>query len=145
MIVAIVYIILVMPVRGFISDEYFLFFGICTFIMIQYFRIALFERRVMWTQPILIKAILCIGNIPFFFFMIKWFLSFITQFEDYNFTGIGVAIKDIYPGLLESKYTYLRAVTFFSGVATLILIIVFELRMIYSVFRYSEALRDKKG
>ena len=98
----------------------------------------MFERKIVWTQPFAAKAFLGILNIPLFFFMMRWLLMFITQFEVYNFTGVGSIIQDILPGLAAENYNYLRKATFICGISTIILIFVFEIRMIYSVFRYRE-------
>ena len=65
-------------------------------------------------------------------------MGFLEQFEEYNFTGIGMVIKDIFPGLGIQGYSILRTETYIIGISSLILIVLFNLRMIYSLFKYRE-------
>lgn len=63
---------------------------------------------------------------------------FIGQFEDYNYTGVGVPAPDIRPGLGADGFSSLRTMTIFAGAAGLILTAACQLRVIYSVFKYRQ-------
>lgn len=138
LIIGIVFILLIFPFQHFISLKYKLGLLIGLFISIQYFRIILFERSIAWLRPFYIKAFICLLNIPIFFLVLTHFLHFIRQFEDYNYTGIGFIAKDIFEGLSGGGYSWLRSSTFLLGIASMILIVLLNFRLIYSVFKYRE-------
>mgnify|MGYP005668312239 CR=1 FL=1 len=114
----------------------FLLIGVV--ICIQYFRITLFERSIVWLRSFYVRALLGLLNIPLFFVVLTNFMHLIHQFEDYNYTGIGFVVHDILPGLNGQGYNWLRTVTFFLGIASMILIVLLNFRLIYSVFAYRE-------
>jgi len=120
----------------FVSYSFLVFLALGIVIIVQYFRVVVNERAVFWIRPFAVKVLFGIGNIALFFYVLTEFMHFISQFEDYNYSGVGVIIKDIYPGLSAESYNALRSTTFFVGITTLILIVLFEFRIVYSVFKY---------
>ena len=103
MIVAIFFIV-VMPFSDKISNNYLLYYMVNIFLVVQYFRVVLNERKVIWIQPLPVKIFFGFGNIALFILSIRFFMNFIVQFEDYNFNGVGMVIKDIYPELSAHAY-----------------------------------------
>jgi len=136
LVIGIIFVIMVYPFMDYVSTDYLLYFAANIFLVVQFFRVVIFERKVIWIQPFIMKAIIGLGSIALFILSIRFFMYFITQFEDYNYTGIGSVIKDISPGLSASNYSWLRTATFLTGVSGMIFIILFELRMFYSIFKY---------
>jgi len=136
LIVGAIFILMVHPFKDFISAKYLLYFAVNIFLVVQFFRVVINERKVIWIRPFIVKAVLGLGCIALFILSIRFFMYFITQFEDYNYTGIGSVIKDITPGLNADDYRWLRTSTFLTGVSAMMFIILFELRMFYSIFKY---------
>lgn len=137
-IIGILYFIVTLSYFDFISDKYKLLLLGGLFFSVQYFRITLFERSVPWLQSFYIKLIIGVLNIPLFFYMLTNFMNTIRQFEDYNYTGIGYSVRDILPGLAGTDYSWLRSTTFFIGIAGMMLIVIMNFRLIYSVFKYRQ-------
>ena len=136
LIVASLFLLVVYSIIDFISFSYMRFYALGILISVQYFRVVVNERRVIWIQPFLIKLLFAAGNIILFIFMMDSFAILVGQFEDYNYNGIGVLTDDILPGLSTAQYSLLRSTTFFIGISSMMLIILFEFRLVYSAFKY---------
>jgi hypothetical protein len=138
LIAASLWLLTIYSIREYVSASYLRYFGICLLITVEYFRVVVNEREVPWIRPFAVKVLFGLGNIILFLFVMDSFSILVGQFEDYNWTGAGVQTPDILPGLRAAGYSYLRSATFFSGIAAMLLIILFELRLVYSIFKYRE-------
>jgi hypothetical protein len=138
LIAALIFAMTVFFIRDHISGSYLLFFALAIFICVQYFRVVINEQKVFWIRPFIIKVLFGLGNIVLFLYMMDSFFILVGQFEDYSYTGVGVVTPDIYPGLSAAGYDWLRSSTFFAGMAVLFMIILFELRLVYSIFKYRD-------
>lgn len=138
LIAALAFISVVFFTYDHISHGYLLFYGLSVLIIVEYFRVVINERKVIWIRPFWIKVLFGLGNILLFLYMMDSLFILVGQYEDYNFTGMGMVTPDILPGLSEAAYRWLRNSTYFLGITVLFLIILFQLRLVYSIFKYRE-------
>ncbi len=138
MIIGILFFIITIPFFNFISEKYKLLLLGGVFFSVQYFRLTLFERSTPWLRSFYVKALIAVMNIPLFFVMLTHFMNTIRQFEDYNYTGIGYIVHDILPGISGLNYNWLRSATFFIGIASMMLVVILNFRLMYSVFKYRQ-------
>lgn len=129
---------LVIPFRESVSDRYLLYLAGNILLVVQYFRVVIFGERVFWIRPFAVKIGFGVINVFLFIAAVRVFMYFIAQFEDYNFTGVGVQVPDILPGLSGADYRWLRSATFLTGVSGMMLIVFFQARLIYSIFKYRQ-------
>ena len=65
-------------------------------------------------------------------------MNFNGQMEDYGFDILSVHTKDLSAGMLLEQYAYLKSITYFIGIASMIIIVMFQFRVLYSIFKYRE-------
>lgn len=136
--VAALWYALVFPFRELVSTRYLLYLAANLLLVLQYFRVVIFGERVFWIRPFAVKIGFGVVNVFLFIAAVRVFMYFIAQFEDYNFTGVGVQVPDILPGLSGVDYRWLRSATFLTGVSGMMLIVFFQARLIYSIFKYRQ-------
>ncbi len=115
------------------------------FILAQYFRVILYERRIIWMRPFAIKLLFGVINIPLFFVAMTWLMNFNTQLESYGYNVENAMTVDIKTGMSLVKYDYLKSLTYFIGTGIMIIIVLFQLRLVYSIFKYREVPEALKG
>ncbi|MEZ5001889.1 MAG: hypothetical protein R2730_02530 [Chitinophagales bacterium] len=130
--------LMIAPIVRFISWHYLLFLILGAFVIGQYARVILFERLIVWMRPFSMKFFLFLLNIPLFFLVLTWMMNFNGQMEDYGFDILSVHTKDLSAGMLLEQYAYLKSITYFIGIASMIIIVMFQFRVLYSIFKYRE-------
>lgn len=125
------------PYKPLLSRDFFYFFFICIFLTTTYFRWAwLIKHGVMgffWT-----KIIIFLLQVPLFFFLIKGFQHYQQAFESFNYTIEINGIPHIQQNIHYKTLEKLGAICYTSGTMAIIGLILVELRIIYSIFKYRE-------
>lgn len=122
----------------FLSWHFLLYLLLGFFIIAQYARVIVFERKVIWMKPFSMKFLIFLLNIPLFFLVLTWMMNFNGQLEDYGYDVTGMITQDLSAGMSLTQYARLKSITYFVGTATMITIILFQFRVIYSIFKYRE-------
>lgn len=135
---AVLFIIFSFQSYEYLSLHYLIYLGAMAYLIVQFFRVVINERKVAWMRPFVSKVFFFFFNIFLFFIILDQHFYFIGQFEDYNYTGVGVLAKDIRPGLGGAGFSALRSMTIFAGAAGMMLTAACQLRVIYSVFKYRQ-------
>lgn len=136
--IGVIIYLLIARLIPFLSFKYLAYLAGGLFLIIQYSRVVLFERRIIWTRTFWVKLVFGLLNIPLFFFVITWMMNWNAQIEDYSYNVGKLYTSDIKEGLPMQSYLYLRSLTVFVNIGLLVMIVLFELRMVYSVFKYRE-------
>lgn len=125
------------PYQALVSKEFFSFFFLCIFLTTTYFRWAwLIKNGLMgffWT-----KLAIFLLQIPLFFFLIKSFQYYQQAFEAFNYTIDINGTQHIQQNIHYKTLDSLRSICYTSGTMVIIGLVLVELRIIYSIFKYRE-------
>jgi hypothetical protein len=127
--------LLVLPVMSRISQEFLLYLLGSSFLVFTYFRFTAFLMRSVLLESVWIKMLFFIGNVPLFFLMLNLYFTFGRAFDDYNYTLAAGLFQHIKSGTELDDLMYIKKLVTFCGVASLMVIIVFELRIVHSIFK----------
>jgi hypothetical protein len=128
--------LLLQPVKQAISSEFYRFLAVGIFIVFTYFRFTAFMMRSLVLQNVWVKIGFFILNIPLFFFLLNQYFKFIDVFDDYDYTLDASVFQHIHSGTELETLMYLKRLTVFAGILPLFLILLFQARIIYAVFKF---------
>jgi hypothetical protein len=127
--------LLVLPVKNEISNEFFNYLWASIFLVFTYLRFIAFMTRSVILENVFVKIGLFILNIPLFFFVMNQYFKFIDVFDDYDYTLAKNLFQYIHSGTEVDDILYIKKLTVFSGISSMVVIVLMELRIIYSIFK----------
>lgn len=86
-------------------------------------------------ENIFVKIGLFIINVPLFFYLLKQYYTYSKVFDEYNFTLPANVFQHIKSGTELDDLLYLKQLVTFSGIISLILILILEARIVYAIFK----------
>ena len=127
--------LLILPVKNEISISFSRYLMCSMFLVFTYFRFTTFMMRSVLLESVWVKIGLLILNIPLFFFVLNQYFNYIDVFDDYNYTLAANLFQHIRSGTEVDDLMYIKKLTVFSGIASMLMIFLFELRIVYSIFK----------
>lgn len=126
---------MVLPIKSEISAAFFQYLLISLFLVFTYFRFIAFMGHSILLENVWVKIGLLIVNIPLFFFVLNQYYDFIAVFDDYNFTLPANVFQHIHSGTEVEDVLYLKKLTAFCGIASMLVILLMEARIVYAIFK----------
>ena len=127
--------LLILPIKNEISQQFFIYLMWSLFLVFTYFRFTAFMMRSVILESIWIKILFFTLNIPLFFFVLDQYYAFGRVYDEYNFTLASNIFQDIKSGTELDDLMYIKNLVTFSGAAAMMLIILFEARIVYAIFK----------
>lgn len=135
LIAAIVAYIIIWPVKDIISHELYIYLLGTYFLIFTYFRCTAFLQHSILMESIWSKIIIFILNFPLFFFMLNKSFKYSRVTEEYIFTLPKEEIQHIKSGTELPDLMYIKHLVTIAEPAVLMLIILFQLRIMYAIFK----------
>ena len=127
--------LLVLPIKDIISVPFFQFLIGALFLAFTYFRFVTFMMRSILLESILVKLFLFVMNVPLFFYMLDQYYTFGKVYDEYNITLPITEIQPIKSGTELDDLMYIKQVVTFAGFASLVMIILLELKIVHAIFK----------
>lgn len=127
--------LLILPIKEEISITFFQYLIGSLFLAFTYFRFIAFMLRSILLESIWIKLLFFIINIPLFFYALDQYYTFGRVFDEYNFTLPANVFQHIKSGTELDDLMYIKNLVTFSGFCTLVLIAIFEVRLVVAFFK----------
>lgn len=128
-------LLLVLPVKTVISVPFFRYLICSLFLVFTYFRFTAFMMHSILLESIWIKILLFVLNVPLFFLIMDQYYTYGKVYDEYNFTLSADVFQHIKSGTELDDLMYIKKLVTFSGVASLMLIILVEARIVYAIFK----------
>lgn len=129
-------LLIVLPIISVIRNDFILYILVYLFLAINYFRSVLFLRKSIFLQAIGMRIAFFVINIPLFFGIIIQLQEFLYLFDHYDisqFMRPGVYVDG---DRALSAYETFRQILIASGVSSLMLIFIMQLRLASFIFKY---------
>lgn len=127
--------LLVFPIQNRISVSFFQYLLASLFLVFTYFRFTAFMSRSILLKSVWVKIAFFTINIPLFFLVLDKYYTFGRVFDEYNFTLPKNVFQHIVSGTELEDLMYIKKLVTFSGSAALLLIVLFEFRIVYAIFK----------
>jgi hypothetical protein len=127
--------LLISPIRNEISEPFFHYLWASIFLVFTYFRLIAFMMRSLLLQNVFVKVGLFLLNIPLFFFVLNQYFKYIDVFDDYNYTLAANIFQHIRSGTEVADLLYIKKLTVFAGIASMMVIILLEARIVQAIFK----------
>jgi hypothetical protein len=127
--------LLLTPILPVISTEFSQYLWCSLFLTFTYFRFTAFMMRSVILQNVFVKIGLFILNVPLFFFVLNRYFKFIAVFDEYNYTLAANIFQHIHSGTEVDDLMYIKKLTVFGGIISMMLIFMLQLRIIYAIFK----------
>lgn len=127
--------LLIYPVQGRISAEFYRYLWCSIFLVFTYFRFVAFMPRSVILHNVFVKIGLFILNIPLFFFILDRYFKFIAVFDEYDYTLAKNIFQHIHSGTEVDDILYLKKLTVFSGIVAMLLILMMQARIVHAIFK----------
>lgn len=127
--------LLVLPIISKISEAFSHYLLGAIFLVFTYFRFIAFMMRSVLLESVWIKLIFFVLNIPLFFVMLNLYYTYGRAFDDYNYTLSASIFQHIKSGTELEDLMYIKKLVTFSGAASLMVILAFEIRIVYAIFK----------
>lgn len=127
--------LLILPIKSEISPQFFLYLMWSLFLVFTYFRFIAFMSRSVLLENVFVKILLFIANVPLFFFVLNQFYTYGRVYDEYNFTLASNVFQHIKSGTDLDDLTYIKRLVTFSGAASMLVIVLLEIRIVYAIFK----------
>lgn len=132
---AVLAFLLVMPIKDEISTAFFQYLIASLFLAFTYFRFIAFMMRSVILETIWVKLALFIINIPLFFLVLDQYYVYGKVYDEYNYTLPVSQFQHVHSGTELDDLMYIKKLVTFSGFAALIMIVLFEIRIVHAIFK----------
>lgn len=130
--------VLIMPIRSHITDLFFRYLFVSIFFIVTYFRFTVFMSSSVVMSNIWVKILLFVGNIPLFFFALDQYYTFNAVFDNYIYTLPPDVYQHILSGTEVEELLYIKQLTVFAGVISMVMIILLQMRIVQTIFLQSQ-------
>lgn len=127
--------LLVYPIMQKISFPFYKYLLMALFLVFTYFRFTAFMMRSVLLESVWIKILFFVINIPLLFYLQDQYYTFGKVFDEYNYTLPANVFQHIASGTELDDLMYIKKLVTFSGVLSVILVILFEIRIVYAIFK----------
>ena len=127
--------LLVYPIMHKISMPFFRYLLMALFLVFTYFRFTAFMMRSILLDSIWMKLLFFVINIPLFFYLQDQYYTFGKVFDEYNYTLPANVFQHINAGTELDDLMYIKNLVTFSGLLSIILLVLFEIRIVYAIFK----------
>ncbi len=128
-------VVLIFPYRHDISFAFMRYLFCALFLVFTYFRFVAFMMRSVVLENVWVKLGLFILNFPLFFLMLNKYFDYIDVFNEYNYTLATNVFQHIKSGTDVEELLYLKRLTIFSGIISMMMIVLLQLRIVYAIFK----------
>ena len=132
---AVLSFLLVLPVKEVISTAFFQYLIAALFLVFTYFRFIAFMMRSVILDSIWVKLAFFVLNIPLFFLAMDQYYLYGKVYDEYNYTLPANQFQHVNSGTELDDLMYIKKLVTFSGFAALIMIILFEIRIVHAIFK----------
>lgn len=122
-------------VRSFISEHFYEFLLGTGFLFITCFRLVVWPYNSVLIRSVWIKLLLFLLNIPLFFYVMHYYSHFMQVFDDYVYDLPDTVFQHIHSGTDIDQILLIKRLTVMTGVGALVVIVLFELRIIWLIFK----------
>ena len=127
-------IAVLVPIYKYVAPSILLDVSLFMIVSLLFFRFIIFLKQVFFLQPFAAKLGLVALNIPFFFFILKRYNKLTNLMELYTYEGTSL----LKAGMNYSTYNYLNNLILLSGMGALLLTIILQFRLIFTVFKHKQ-------
>lgn len=127
--------LVVLPVKNEISPAFFRYLLCSLFLVFTYFRFIAFMTRSVILENVWVKIALFTVNVPLFFFVLNQYYAYGRVYDEYNFTLAANVFQHIKSGTDLEDLMYIKKLVTFAGVASMMVIILLEARIVYAMFK----------
>lgn len=127
--------LLILPIQNKISVSFVRYLLGSLFLVFTYFRFTAFMSRSILLNSVWVKLAFFVINIPLFFLVLDQYYTFGRVFDEYNFTLPKNEFQHIFSGTELEDLMYIKKLVTFSGSVALLLIVLFEIRIVYAIFK----------
>ena len=125
----------ILPITGFIREDLLLLNGGLAIIFAACFRYVVFFNKVTYFKPTVVKVILFIAIIVFFFWLLNSIQDFLALFDDHDISFFLTETNTITGEQMLSRYGFFKKEFLFFSVGILILMFFLELLVIGGILR----------
>lgn len=107
------------------------------FLALTLFRYVLFFNSIPFFKPVWVRFLLFVFNINIFVYITSIERTLLSIVDDFNMQDFGFPKVIMYDSVKEALFSYLYKEIVFFSTATLVLIVVFQLRLLISYWQFS--------
>ncbi len=126
------------PLYNKMHYNFLLINGVIILLAVLYFRYILFFRQILWLRSLWFRFLLFAININLFVYLLRKEQFFMTVYDTFLISDLGVPFKPFSLSEMEKVYNYFFKEVNIALSACLVLIIVFNIRLILSYWKMAK-------
>ncbi|HNE50466.1 MAG TPA: hypothetical protein PKM51_03855 [Chitinophagales bacterium] len=127
-----------LPIISVVSSTLFLYVVFSIFFIITYVRFIAFMSYSVLMENVFFKIGLFIVNVPLFFYLMNLYFKFGRAYDEYNYTLPANVFQHIKSGTELEDLTYIKKLITLSGSASLTVLLLMEITIVYAIFKYRQ-------